>query len=180
MHSKLSEHDRQVIDFLDELCEEEIITYPIEFESGLASDDEWSETAGHWFGSGRWAEGGDSFVHFGSDGTGGCFLLWYYPDLDGDPPVVFLGSEGESCMASPTVTDFLKQLASGKVFFEGSWLDPDDEEEEDDDFPVLDWVELKASVEARFGEADMDPEDVTARAVAEHPDFPAWVESRCG
>ena len=112
MREKVSPAIQDAIEFMDRLCEQNIITYPIDYETCYPSDKELAETMRCWFGGTKWLENSDSFVQFGQNGTGSLFLLWFYPSLKQDPPVVFMGSEGESCLAAPSINDFIKPLFS--------------------------------------------------------------------
>ena len=172
MRAKVKSATQESIDFLSSLCEKEIISWPIDYEVFTPSDDELEETFGHWFGGNKWAANGDTFVQFGQDGTGSMFLLWFYPNLKAEPPVVFMGSEGESCLVSSDIDDFIKKISSGKLFYDGSWLDPDEEEKEE-----LDWDKLRKAIESRFGKVSQTPEQLSENAKGAHPDFKAWVES---
>ena len=172
MRNKVSPTIQDAIEFIDRLCEQNIITYlPIEYEPYYPSDEELIETIECWFGGTKWLENGDSFVQFGQDGTGSMFLLWFYPSLRIDPPVVFMGSEGESCLVAPNINDFIRQIASGQFFFAGEWFEPEADEEE------LDWRRLKSIVEARLGKIEQNPSVISNRAAELHPDFEAWVEA---
>ena len=166
------------LDFLEELCQQEIIHYPIDFEMYQSQDRELAETLNSWFGSDRWSEDGDRFLQFGQDGSGSLFLLWYYPSLEIEPPVVFLGSEGESCIFANNINDFIQQLASGKLFCPYGdnfcdWLDPSEEERKQ-----LNWHKLKVTVENKFGKSKVSPEAIRDNALKTHPNFPSWVETK--
>ncbi|KQQ66379.1 hypothetical protein ASF84_23985 [Pseudomonas sp. Leaf127] len=170
MNSKLDDTTRDAIDFINTLCEDGLIDWPIDFEPAAFSDAELAETFGHWFGGQRWSEAGDTFVQFGQDGTGSMFLLWYYPGLSTRPPVVFMGSEGATSLVANDIEDFIRQLASGKQFFDGDWLEPDEDEDRE-----LDWQALAQAVDARYGLGDETPEQLSDKARREHPDFDQWV-----
>ena len=172
MKSKLNPITRESIEFINSLCEEKIISWPIDYEVYEPSDCELNETFGDWFGSNKWALSNHTFVQFGQDGTGSMFLLWFYPELKSDPPVVFMGSEGETCLVSSDIKDFIKQLSSGKMFYDGSWLDPEPEEKED-----LNWEILHSTVESKLGKSNETPEQLSEKAASIHPNFKAWVES---
>lgn len=172
MHSKLDDATRDAIAFINTLYDQDLIGWPIDFESASYSDEELAETFGHWFGGQRWAAAGDSFVQFGQDGTGSMFLLWYYPGLKTQPPVVFLGSEGETSLVASNIEDYIRQLASGKQFFDGAWLEPDEDDER-----KLDWQALARAVDERYGLGDATPEQLAEKARREHPDFDQWVNS---
>ena len=117
MPNKLSTKTQEDMKFIDALCEKEIISWPIDYEPYHPTNEELSETLGHWFGSDKWSKSGDSFLQIGQDGAGSLFCLWFYPVLKEEPPVVFLGSEGESSLVASDTSDFIRQLSSGKLFF---------------------------------------------------------------
>ncbi len=175
MISKLSEKSKSGIDFIAQLFQEGVLGYPIDYEMCQPKDDDLSETFGYWFGSDSWASNGDSFVQFGMDGTGSMFCLWYYPDLSGEPPVVFFGSEGERCLIATNINDFIKQMSSGKLLFDGRFSDPDPEEQSE-----LDWSSLRCKAEEYLGPWELDPDEIQKLGVKEHPDFVSWVESKVG
>ena len=173
MREKITTKIQNLLNFIDELCEQEIITYPIDYEIEHPSDLDLAATLRCWFGGDRWSEEGDSFVQFGQDGTGSLFLLWFYPSLKIEPPVVFLGSEGESCLVAANIGDFIYQLASSKIFFDGEWIDPEPDEKQ-----TLDWQQLKLTVENKLGKNDKLPTQIRDLAVKIHPNFASWVESK--
>ncbi len=48
----------------------------------------------------------DRFLEFaGQDGN--LFCLWYYPGLTGEPPVVLIGQDSNSCTVAPSLNDFI-------------------------------------------------------------------------
>lgn len=173
MLNKLSDENRKLIDALDQLCREEVVGYQIGYEAYQASDEELIETFGYWFGGSKWQSDGDSFVQFGQDATGSMFLLWFCPNLVGEPPVVFLGSEGEAHFVAPNLKSFLKQIGSGKLFYDGDWLEPDSGEKAE-----LDWVLLRSRVEKLVGPITQDPEEIRDEGATLFPNFPDWVESK--
>lgn len=158
--------------FLKILCGSEQIRWPIDFAVFEPNDEELAETFGCWFGGQRWSTSGDTFAQFGKDATGSMFLLWYYPGLTTQPPVVFLGSEGESCLVSNSIEDFIHQLGSGKLFFNGDWYAPSPGENKD-----LDWQNLQRLIHEKLGRSDETPEQLSEKARQAHPDFTRWVES---
>ena len=172
MREKVSPAIQDSINFIDRLCEQDIIAYPIDYEPNYPSNKELSETFENWFGGNKWLQKGDSFVQFGQDGTGSLFLLWYYPLLKIEPPVVFMGSEGESYLVAPKIDDFIRQLASGKLFYDSEWFDPELEEQLE-----LDWHRLRSVVEAKLGRIELTPLQIQNRAIKLHPNFTAWVEA---
>lgn len=172
MRIKMDDQTLDAVLFLKTLCESDQIKWPIDFDVVGPSDEELAETFGSWFGGQRWSTAGDTFAQFGEDGTGSMFLLWYYPDLKTRPPVVFLSSEGESCLVSNSLEDFIHQLGSGKLFFSGNWYAPSSGEDED-----LDWQNLQHLIHEKLGRSDETPEQLSAKARRTHPDFSRWVES---
>lgn len=172
MLKKLSARTKELIKALSNLSFEGVIAYPIDYEAYECTDDELAETFGHWFGGTKWKSDGDSFVQFGQDGTGSMFLLWFYPNLTGEPPVVFLGSEGEAHLVAPNLESFIMQMGSGKMFFDGHWLEHDENENE------FNWDLLKARTEALVGPIVKDPEKIRDEGLSSHPNFPDWVESK--
>lgn len=174
MRNRLTSEQQQVIEFINDLSMLGIINWPIDYEHNFNTDDDLRNTLGHWFGSSRWEEDGDTFVQFGQDGTGSMYLLWFYPKLDIEPPVVFMGSEGEAFVVARNIVEFTKQLASGKLFYNGEWLEP----EKGDEIEV-DWTLLRSVVENKLGPIDQEPQKSTILAVSQHPDFRVWVDSKC-
>jgi len=173
MRTKLSKESKKGIKFISQLLSNEMNSYPIDYESYDAPDKEITETMELWTGNKKWNADGDSLVQFGMDGSGSMFCLWYYPNLKGEPPVVFLGSEGHSCLVSNNLNDFIKHTCSGKLFSDGEWLDPylDDEKE-------FDWLSLKNKAEKLIGKWSTSPEELRDTGKLNHPDFNAWAESK--
>lgn len=173
-------HDYQEsLEFLRRLCDEGVLSWPIDFEFYQPDISELETTFGLWFGSDEWAKEGDSFIQFGQDGTGSMYLLWFYPGLVEQPPVVFMGSEGEKHLVASNIADFMRQLGSGKIFGssysspDGGWYEPEPEELQE-----LDWQKLKRRIEERFGRLIHTAEKLQSLAIETHPDFTAWVESK--
>jgi hypothetical protein len=63
----------------------------------------------------------DRFWGFAVDGAGGDYALWYYPGLDKEPPVVFIGSEGEMEMLAANMEDFLNRIIND-ITFRAGWV----------------------------------------------------------
>ena len=108
----------------------------------------------------------------GQDGTGSLFLLWFYPFLKTEP-LVFLGSEGESCLVAANINDFIQQVASGKLFCDGEWVKP-----KPDRVQPLDWQKLSSTVETKLGKNTLSPEEISDRAIKMHPNFTSWIEAK--
>ena len=62
----------------------------------------------------------DQFVEFAGEGDGSSFCLWFYPDLVGEPPVVYIGSDYRFITVAPSMEDFicLKIQSQEPYFFE--------------------------------------------------------------
>lgn len=172
---KISEQNLDAIQFINQLYSDKIITWPIDYDPCTPSEQELTETLCLWFGGGSWSENGHSFFQFGQDGTGSMFLLWFYPALNTEPPVVFLGSEGERYLVASNITDFIKQLSSGHLFEDGHWFNPELDEQDE-----LDWDKLQNRVETFFGSIDTSPKALRDKAISHHPDFSEWVRSKVG
>ncbi|MBL4900896.1 MAG: hypothetical protein JKX76_14900 [Colwellia sp.] len=168
----LSEQATNDIEFINGLSQEEILSWPIDYEVNRPTTKEVEETLDCWFGGSKWRGSNHAFLQFGQDGCGSLFCLWFYPDLQGEPPVIFLGSEGERSIVANNCNDFVKQVASGKVFCDGNWLEPEDEDEDE-----LDWDLLKQRAKSYLGEICDDPNKLRDLAISRHPNLSDWVES---
>lgn len=172
MRVKLDDDTKSALSFIDRLSTGQHNPWPHDFEFSETNDDELTEAFGYWFGGRRWATSGDTFVQFGQDGGGSMFLLWYYPDLNAPPPVVFLGSEGERCLIATNIDDFIRQLGSGHRFSYGTWMEPLPNEIDE-----LVRCELRRAIHEKYGLGDEPPESFAEKARLAHPDFPRWVTS---
>ena len=50
------------------------------------------------------------FVSFAVDGAGGHYLLWYYPNMEKEPSVVFISSYGEMLFLAPSLNEYICTL----------------------------------------------------------------------
>lgn len=109
-------------------------------------------------------------VHaFAQDGTGGMVCLWQRtPDVAlGAAPVVVCGSEGELEVLASDLADYLVQVVWGYDHFGAGPADLPHSE--------------GARVLRELGiEVPDDPTGLRAAAQEAHPDFEAWIRSRCG
>ena len=145
MPGKVDPQTRNDIDFLNQLLGEELIRYPIDYETqqiGLFD-------LNSWFGNDTNDYGQHRFIEFGMDGSGSGYCLWYYPELKGRPPVVLFESEGDFYFIAGSTQDFIRQLTSGEIFFDGEW--GEDPAADEDDGEELDFKTLRAKAEAYFG-----------------------------
>lgn len=155
---------------------DELGNFNVEFR--IRSEDDWPVTLDYWFGADTWRQSGHSFELIGVDSTGGLYCLWTHPDLAGrEPPVVFMGSEGEGVgVIAETMADLVDVLAQGYAWVghEGSyqrdeeWLEPD--------------VLARFSGQARqtLNRDARSPEEILVAARDQHPDFKAWVDQQVG
>ncbi|AXH09312.1 hypothetical protein CP960_02265 [Malaciobacter halophilus] len=171
--NRLNKNSLESLEYLKKLCEKEIISWPIDFEFYQVSKEELNQTFKYWFGNETWSSCNDSFIQFGKDASGSMFLLWFYPKLKTEPPVVFMDSEGEAYLVSSCITDFIKQLASGYLFFNNSWIELSLKEKKE-----LNWELLKEEVNEHFGVTNINPQELTQIAKLNHPNFSDWVKSK--
>lgn len=169
-------------DLLLALQDEGLLTWPIDFEAQEPSEEDAADTLGYWFDGKDWRAGGQSFIQFGQDGTGSLFCLWMYPGLEGEPPVVFFGSEGEVGLIAANVADFTRRLCSGLVWdgYDGSWVPVDEGEIEDDDEDALDLQALRARAQEVLGVWGKGVDMKMQEAIAKQPDFKGWVAGVLG
>lgn len=157
---------KEAIEFINSLEAAGFLGWPIDFEPTELNRFD----ASSWFENSIEEYEKHRFLEFGKDGTGSGFCLWFYPGLERKPPVVFWSSEGEFCFVSDTLRDFVRQLCSGKLFYDGSWLDPDDEDRKE-----IDWEDLKQRAINYFGAWLKSPKELEEEGRKNHPDFEKWV-----
>jgi len=162
-------------DLLAHLFHSGLVGYPIEFEFEQADEASTRQALGNWFGSDRWAADGTEFLQFGLDGTGGMYLLWGYPDLEGEPPVVILGSEGGAGLIATSLAELTELMTCGESLVtygdQIEWITLDESED------TVDWPALRRAVSLPEATPATDPNAATQAARASHPDFPAWVHA---
>lgn len=71
----------------------------------------------------------DKFVAFAYDGGGGHFCFWLYPDLVGEPPIVFIDGHGEQEFLASNLADFVNRMIN-ELDFCGGWISKGDDVEE--------------------------------------------------
>jgi len=169
--------------FLSALQDEGRLVWPIDLEVHPApSEATAARTMDAWFDGLDWRSTGHRVEAFAQDGTGGLFGLWRYPGLEGDPPVVLLGSEGSAALLADSLLDFVRQTCAGMQWypFEAEWSPIDDDEIDDEDEDALDLVALRARADAQLGPWAETSEAMMKRGLGRHPDFKAWVEEVLG
>ena len=156
--------------FLQSLQNQGYLGWPIDFECNEQTSESVAETLGYWFGHDQWKQDGGSFFQFGQDGTGSLYCVWFYPGLEGEPPVVFFGSEGQRQLVSDNTNDFVVLITSGLLPFDGDWIEPSNE-----DIKEIDWASLKELGQRHTGIKDIDVADLINKAKKNHPSFKEWV-----
>jgi len=164
----LDSETKEDIDFISSLDKAGFLVWPIDYEiSELNKFD-----ASSWFENAMEEYEKHTFIEFGKDGTGSGFCLWVYPGLQRKSPVVFWSSEGEFYFVSDSLRDFIRQLCSGKMFFDGDWLEPTDEDKDE-----VDWLDLKRRAVDHMGEWEESPEELKDKGRKNHPNFEEWVNA---
>lgn len=166
------------LDLLNRLQNEERIPFHIDYEAWPPRP--FDDTLDSWFAGADWRAAGHRFIGIGQDGTGSIYAQWLYQGLEGEPPVVFLGSEGEVALVADSADDVARALADGFEWwpYEGEWRPFEGEEEAEEDEPTLEG--FKAAVVAALGPWTEAAPDMLARAKAKHPDFEGWVNAVLG
>jgi len=119
MNIRASEKAIEILNLLNEWEKKEEL-YNLELqEFELYDEFEELEYLDEWFGFDYKSQYEDRFLAFANDGTGGELALWFYPDLTGEPPVIFTGSEGETNLIAGSLEDFVCLLTRGKLLNAG-------------------------------------------------------------
>lgn len=168
----LSKDTQHTLSLLHTLCDSEIITWPIDFEACQHDEEDLNDALQAWLGSDRWQSSGSQFLQLGQDASGSLFMLWHYPGLSLEPPVVFMGSEGDTAILAPSLGDFMRQLASQQFFFSGDWVQYDESE-----LQALNWPRLKAAIAAHLPLDERKPEAIQQEAERLHPAFGKWIQT---
>ena len=163
---QIDDESKKDIEFIKFLDAAGFFGWPIDFEpSDLNRFD-----ASSWFENAIEEYEQHQFLELGRDGTGSGFCFWIYPDLKIKPPVVFWSSEGEFHFVAGSLSDYIRQLCSGKMFYDGSWLEPDAEE-----LKEIEWSDLKQRAINHLGAWAESPEELEQKGRKNHPDFESWV-----
>jgi hypothetical protein len=175
MSLKFGEKSNTGLEFIELLMKQGLIEWPIDYEPYRSTEADTAEVLDLWFGSKKWRSSNYEFLQIGQDGMGSLFCLWNYPDLNTEFPVVFFGSEGQCAVVANSLQEFIAQLGSGYLFFDGDWLEPDQ-----DALEQLDFVALKGKTEAFTNLANCNPNEITSIAKNIHPDLSGWIEMQIG
>lgn len=171
MPYKISDQTQTNVSLLDALSLKGVIRWPIDYETDKQTFTQTADTLDSWMGGPSWRASGHKFIQFGRDASGSLFCLWFYPELIEEPPVVFIGSEGDTYVVSNNSTDFIKQITSGYIFNDGSWLEPDEEELQE-----LNWDALLEIGQKFTGSTCSSPSELTDIAISNHPSLEEWVD----
>lgn len=152
----------------------ELGNFNIEFR--LRSEDDWPVTLDYWFGSDRWRQSDHLFQLIGVDTTGGLYCQWIYPELRvPEPPIVFLGSEGESvCVVASCIADLVEILAQGYAWS----ADEQKYVKKDSDLEPGAFAQFNSRVHNELGRSFLHPDELVANARQQHPDFETWVRQQ--
>lgn len=154
---------------IHDLCADRLIAWP-HFDYIVVELQEFDVSS--FFESDPSALSGHQFIQFGQNGAGSGYCLWFYPELQGAPPVVFWGTEGNYEFVADSAEDFAKQLSSGEVPADGLWV-----RSEDPRTPLPDFPELRRRTESRFGTWTLTADELRKKGVPRHPDFTGWVDA---
>jgi len=114
----------------------------------------------------------DTFLGFANSADGGEYCLWFYPELTGEPPVVFINLDWEHSLIASSFTEFIKRLGEKKVL--DSSMDFGDETSpwDENDVTIFEDSDISQKV-ALF---NLDFEELLEEVKEEnHPSFYAWV-----
>jgi len=102
---------------------------------------------------------------------GAVFALCWYAGLEGPPPVLWFGSEGQVFIVAPDEATFLRQLASAQLWRGDRWqpFEPDPEQ------GFADWDAVHEIISDALGWNALEPDRVTALAPESHPALAAWI-----
>jgi len=65
----------------------------------------------------------ENYYSIANDGAGGRFVLWYYKDLNNEPPIVFFGSEGQVEFIAENYKEFVYSMVDDEYSYFSSLLD---------------------------------------------------------
>lgn len=145
--------------------------HPVFFSGSFEVTTDPYDMLGAWF---RKAQAGiDRIRIFGHDGVGSLIGLWFYEGLSGEPPVVFLGGEGEgNTILASCAEEFLSILGTNRDWepFDQNYTEPETSNEEEAAHFCA-WLAAKGITPAN------NPLSITKKARKKHPDFPGWLKS---
>ncbi|MBQ4838546.1 hypothetical protein [Pseudoalteromonas luteoviolacea] len=160
-------------ELLSDLCKQGIIGWPIDFELSALSEVAADEELSSWGLIANWKTENDKFIKFGQDGSGSSYLLWQYAE-DFPPAVVFLGSEGETYNVAPTLSFYMRYLASGCDFGYGEWFEPEPELDPD----AIDRNLLSSKISAVLPQITEHANELNQKSLMVIPSFESWVKSK--
>lgn len=116
------------------------------------------------------------FLSFAYTGEGGEYYLWLYDELEGSPPVIYLGSSGEYDMVAPSLNDFVCMLGHGKIFsadYKTLLVTWEDYHEEDKDKYLLDCQKFINQFKGLIQCSDFE---ISMKRMSEHKSFKKMVD----
>jgi len=122
----------------------------------------------------------DKFIEFASESDGSSFNLWYYPNLIGEPPVVYIGSDGPNSTIAASMKEFLCLLATSSEFNtlqkkpKDIWTKLHLEGLQDHVEPEV-YRGLKQRMEFASKALSCDSHKNLLKNIKEHPSFHEWV-----
>ena len=63
----------------------------------------------------------DKFISFAVDGGGGHYCFWLYPELVGEPPILYFDGHGEQAFLASNLNDFVNIMIN-ELDFCGGWI----------------------------------------------------------
>ncbi|WP_193165557.1 hypothetical protein [Microbulbifer hainanensis] len=164
----------KAISLLLELQDKGVLGWPIDLELQKPSEEDGASETKYWFDGDKWKKEKYKIIKFGQDGTGSSYCLWYYPELTGEPPVVFFGSEGELYNVAISVKEFARYLGAGYDFGFGGWFAADEENDPD----AIDRMKLQKEIESVYGALEGNPEELHQKLLSAHPSLEEWVDKQ--
>jgi len=114
----------------------------------------------------------DTFLGFANSADGGEYCLWLYPDLKGEPPVVFINLDWEHSLISSSFSKFIRDLGDKKVL--NASMDFGDESSpwDEDEIALFEESTMSKKIEL----FNLDFEKLLEEGKEEnHPSFYSWV-----
>ena len=195
---KLSSKTKEILDFLTKWQNEKRI-FDLEYGNSMyfceCEEEDVDIIANGYFGCDLSKYFQDKFYGFGIDGAGGYYALWFYPNLDREPPVVMLDSEGQLEILASNTEEFLSRLVNNIFFWDNKNYNEEYEETEnkyddlidayeetfdkevsEEEFIVLIEEERKILFDRASEFIEIKPDDEILKNFNLHPDIKKWVD----
>lgn len=124
-------------------------------------------------------ENGYDFLEFAYNKAGDPFALWIYPELEGEPPVVMLDSDGDVELLAPSLRDFVYLLTNEDALFGDNeddklaWYKIYSFESEEVKAKIKEEMKILNLELLKDDEASME---VVLKDFERHPNFKDWFE----